>query len=111
MPKTRFDLTDGGVSMALLESANPSPENPIKSLLVVNAAGYLTTSMPIEIRQTGSKIFKIYMIEMDNPPEGIAVAMGTGESDNSGKVINNDVEVKITEPITGAKSNFYLPKG
>lgn len=98
------------VSFALTESANPSAENPVELLLVTQAEGYLSTSFPLEIVETGGKTFRIYLIRLEDTPEGVATAEGGGTADNSG-VLAQAVQVDVTEPVTGARSSVRLPGG
>jgi len=108
--QTDFELSEGIVSFALTEASIPSDNDPVELLLIARAAGYLSTSLPLKIYQTGSKTFRLYMIKIDDPPEGVAQEEGSGQADNAGTLLQ-DVDVEVTEPVTGAKSSVELPQG
>jgi hypothetical protein len=108
--QTSFELSEGMVSFALTESADPSPDNPVELLLIAETNGYLSTSLPLKIHETGSKTFRVYMIKINDPPEGVARAEGDGQADAFGTLLQ-DVQVNATEPITGARSGVELPQG
>ena len=73
-PKDDFTLNDGFISFGLTEAVTPTVEAPVKLVVVAKAAGFLPTSMPVYIDQTGSHTFSINMVEMNNLPDMLTAA-------------------------------------
>ncbi len=110
-PKTTFSTRSGFVNFALTEAITPSENTPVRVVLVAEADGFLPTSIPLNIYNAGSAVFTVNMIELNNPPEGVAVLRETGQTDNSGAVTENDIHTVATEPGAGAYAGIYLPVG
>ncbi len=110
-PKTSFTTNEGFVSFALTNDFIPSETSPAKLVLVAKADGFLPTSMPLNIYEVGDAQFTIHLIEINNPPNGAATAAGTGTTNATGTLIDNDLKVTATEPSTNAFTSIRVPVG
>lgn len=110
-PQSEFITYQGIVSFAITNDFVPSETSPAKVVLVARAEGFLPTSMPLNIYEVGDAQFNIHMIEINNPPNGAATARGTGTTNATGALINNDLEVIASELSTSAFASIKVPVG
>jgi len=85
----------------------PSSDNPISFIVVAKADGYISTSMPIKIYQEGNYQFKIMMVKLDDPPEGVTVE----EESNAGDLNNGEVAQDITVETGGSEASITFNQG
>jgi hypothetical protein len=110
-PKVTYSINEGFVSFAITNDFIPSKASPAKIILIAKADGFLPTSMPLNIYEIGDAQFTIHMIEINNPPIGTATAEGTGATNSTGTLLNNDLELTATEPTSNAFTSLNVPVG
>jgi len=105
-PSTLFTIKDGTVDFALADGVTPSQDSPVELIISANAKGYIPTSKPCIIKQSGIKTFQIWMVAKENPPEGVDVTKSnSGATDSNGNV-TSDVSIS-----TESGASVTLPRG
>ena len=84
---------NGFISFGILPEYNPSISSPINFTLIASINNYLMTSREIKISEVGDYYIKISMVNIDNPPEGIAVKTADGIGNLYDGFLRDDVEI------------------
>ncbi|HDQ44326.1 MAG TPA: hypothetical protein ENN17_02340 [bacterium] len=111
-PASRFSVTEGLISFGIREGVTPTPDSPLELRLIVNAAGYLPTSLPVVIDSTGSHPFSVFMVLKSDPPEGVSTTSdNSGQAGNNGAVLGAIVVSTDPEPESGCAATVTIPQG
>jgi hypothetical protein len=111
-PVTSLTSAQGLLSFSFADDVIPSASTPVKLNLICTANGYLNTSKPIQIFETGTSSFEIVMTSVDNTPAGvISNTEETGEASGSGGT-SEDIILSSGEDISsGASAAISIPSG
>lgn len=111
---TNFKTANGFITVGVPSGTSLSSNNPIKFHIVAHANGYLSTSIPIEIRQKGTQHIVVNMVEINNTPDGVAaVKNSNGYTNSNGEVSNSII---LTTPTVNTnfeqtKASVIIPAG
>ena len=108
--QTEFITENGVIAFALTEQTSPSENNPVELIVQATVSGYLPNTLRLDLVETGSKTFKIYLINLSNSPPGVAVTTGQFQTDENG-IVQEDVVIKAIEPVTGGTAELNIPQG
>ncbi len=105
-----FVITKGLVSFGIYSDREPTPDNPLKFNVVLEAGGYVTTSVPVHIYEKGRTSIDIGLIEKLDTPEGVSYKITTMETTNG--VLNED-ETMVTDVVSGTntRATLFAPQG
>jgi len=84
----------GMLGLALIPEAayTPSETRPIVFNIVTDLSGYLSTSQKITVVSEGRNQYRINMVRLDNPPQGVTVNRETG--------VATAIDGRIQDPAT-----------
>lgn len=104
-----FTSSNGIVAFGLVEGTT-LPLTNVSVLIKVN--GYLTTSFPVTIASPGYTAFNMYVVNIANPPDGVAIS----QYSNAGTCVNGVLssESILNTNLTngaGGISKIRLPQG
>lgn len=91
----QYSSQRGIMGLALIPEAayTPSESRPVVFNMVTDLPGYLTTSQKVTIVSEGRNQFKVNMVRLDNPPQGVSVNRETGVTDAIDGRIQNPATV------------------
>lgn len=109
--RSAFISPSGFMALGLEPDVVPSASNPIKFNLVIEANGYVTTSLPILVKEKSRRSYTVRMVKISDPPQGVATIV-----DHAAVAVDGIVEqaVEVSTPIvssTNTKATFILPEG
>lgn len=113
-PVTNASLTSqqGLLSFSFADNVIPSATRPVKLNLVCTANGYLNTSKPLQIYETGTSEFEIIMTSVTNTPVGVKT--NTVLAGTSSKISGLSAALVVSsgvEPSSGASAEISIPSG
>ncbi len=71
----------------------PTQENPITFTLIAHLNGYITTSKPIIISEENTYEYRIDMVNLTNPPNGVSVKQQNNVANVNNGVINQTLSI------------------
>lgn len=98
--ETDFEVAEGFLALKIVNII-PSEDNPVNFTVVASSSGYLTTSQPVHITDTGQQILVVRMVNLSNLPDGISVKQQDFELGTDGSLTD---PVEIETPLTANKS-------
>lgn len=111
-PANQFTFDQGLIGFGIQEGVTPTPDSPIELRLLVNAEGYMPTSLPILIDSTGGHPFTIYMLMKSDPPVGVeSTSDNSGQAGAGGTVVNTVIVSTDPEPVSGCAVTVTIPQG
>jgi len=104
-----FIAKQGFLSLGLVSSSEfiPSPESPISFTIVSELTKYLTSRKEINITSEGDYMLKVFMIDVDNPPDGVVI----DHAYNVGVLINGVLQEDITVSTSRNEAKIVIPAG
>lgn len=70
-PMSSISISNGFVNFGISNNLIPSESNSISVLMTFTAAGYQVKTQRIHLNSTGSNPFVVFLIQLNNPPEGV----------------------------------------
>lgn len=109
-PTTGMETSVGYTSFLVNSNFFPTEEEPIVYNLLIESDSYVSTSRVITVDDDGSLTYDVYMIRLNNPPEGVAVQQNTDGSSNTNGEVTSEivVEANASENI---QSQVLIPAG
>lgn len=103
----QYSSQRGIMGLALIPEAayTPSESRPIVFNMVTELSGYLSTSQKITVVSEGRNQFRINMVRLDNPPQGVSVNRETGVT----SAINGRIENPATVSTPSGKAKIEIP--
>lgn len=111
---TSITPSKGFLTLAVKKDVKPTSSNPINFHVVAHANGYLSTSQPVEIRTKGTQHFVVYMVKINNTPEGVAAIVNSNLSSNSSGVVSSAFVLQTPDAETNSekvKAKVTVPQG
>jgi hypothetical protein len=89
------ESNNGFITLALNPNGNykPSKENPVTFTLVATLNGYLTTSKIVSVTDEGNYEYRIDMVNLSNPPQGVSVKFQNNATTVNSGVVGQTVTV------------------
>ena len=84
--RTEYSTNVGVLSFGVSVESAPSPEDPVDLVLKVTADGYLETSRPVHLTGVDAEAIIIFVVDLANPPPGVAVTTAPATADALGAV-------------------------
>jgi len=111
-PVSSFIVEDGLLSFGFDANFQPKEDSPLQILLIAKAAGYLTTTLPINVASEDAYSYTISMINKNNPPDGIStISENSGFASTNGQVENRIQMSTPPETESGASASINIPAG
>lgn len=108
---TEFEIEKGFLSFAIIDEIKPSTDMPVKFTLVASAPGYVTTSTPVNLVESGGNPLEIYMVNRDRLPDGVT----GGHVSNVGTTGSEGTQspIVIDEALVGTPlpARVFVPEG
>ena len=100
-----FHSAEGFLALAINPDVTPSLSNPAKFTIVTHLDGYLPNSKAITVYKEGNYIYDIYLVDINNPPNGVSrISNHSGHSNNEGVV---EEDIIVTTPNGMATVTIY----
>ncbi len=111
--KTSFTSGGGIVAFGVDPNGFSSADSTITISVLASANGYLTTSIPITINKApGCTSFNFYMVNIDNPPDGVSIMQTSNAGTVNNGVLNSESSLSTTLTNgTGGIAKIRLPAG
>lgn len=99
----------GLISLALNPAAKflPSESAPLHLSFVASLDGYFTASQSLSISRDGNYNLKIFMVDRENPPEGVTIV----KAENVGSLVQGIVQDELTVETEDGMVRLTLPAG
>lgn len=112
--QTEFEPDNGFITLGVPSGTVLSNSNPVRFHVVAHAKGYLSTSVPVEMREKGTQHIVIKMVEINNTPDGVAAVTSSGGFANSSGVVASTIN--LTTPAVNTsheqtKASVTIPAG
>ena len=109
--RSTYTSPSGFMALGLEPDIVPSEGNPVIFNLVIEAGGYVTTSLPVLITEKSRRAYRVNMVKISDPPPGVSTIV-----DNTAIATNGVVQqsVTINTPVvssTNTKAFLLLPEG
>ncbi len=98
------------VALGFNRSITPTPAKPIRFTVIAKAPGFVTTSLAVEIPDTGFFRFDIPMVELASPPQGIGVVTGSTNQGSGGTILPVTLQTSSTTD-KPEKARLNIPSG
>ncbi|MFU8813449.1 MAG: hypothetical protein ACNA78_10830 [Balneolaceae bacterium] len=87
-PTSSFVSSSGFISFAILDNLALDASSPVRFTIEAQAEGYLPVSQSVFITSTGNNPVEIYMVDINNLPDGVSVVqnMPVGALDAEGRI-------------------------
>lgn len=99
-----ISTNNGFLTIAVKKGIIPSETNTINFHLVASAKDYVTTTLPITIRGRGTQHFIVYMVDVNNPPDGVGAIVNTALSTDANGATLSDLTIS-TPPLSTTFEN------
>lgn len=98
------------VAVGFNRSITPTAAKPVRFTIIAKAPGFVTTSLAVEISDTGFFRYDIPMVELANPPQGIGVVTGATNQGTAGTVLPVTLQTSSTTD-KPEKARLNIPSG
>lgn len=98
------------VALGFRRDINPTSAKPIRFTIVAKAPGFVTTSLAVEIPDTGFFRYDIPMVELASPPQGVGVVTGTTNQGATGTVSQVTLQTNSSTD-KPEKASINIPTG
>lgn len=96
--KTVFESTDGFVEFGTNPYGKiPTESNPVKLVVVVEAAGYLQTSLPLNLVRQGVLEVEIPMVQISNPCDGVDIKVSSSAGFADDGILRDDLNAQTDD--------------
>lgn len=110
-PVSSLTAKQGIASFSLADDLVPSAQSPIKLNLVCKSTGYLNSSKPLKVYESGTTNFQVVLTNTTNTPSGVvSQSQGFGSANGSGGTAS-DINISVKENNTGANAAIKVPAG
>jgi hypothetical protein len=96
-----FKSVLGFLNLALKEGVTATKTNPVQFTITASAKGYITTSFPITVSESGGIGVKINMVAITNAPAGVGVMVDNTSLDatQAGSSTGTSTTISMSTPI------------
>ena len=95
---TNYSTDEGFFAFALNpDLRTPTEDSPVILRVVASAEGYVSTSQPIRITEDSDYDYVVYMLELDNPADGVVVLNNQDIGLISDGIVEDDIVVSTTD--------------
>lgn len=111
---TSLTCKNGFVTLALKKGVIPSTGSPINFSLEASAAGYVSSSVNVEITEKGAQFYKVKLVKITDTPDGIAAGQSTALTSNSGGAVQSQLVLQTPTMSTSGEPTFSevtIPSG
>jgi hypothetical protein len=109
-PTTGMETSVGYTSFLVNSNYFPTEEEPIIYNLLIESDNYVSTSQVVTVDEDGSLSYDVYMIRLNNPPEGVAVQQNSDGSSNENGEVATDIVVEANAS-DNMQSQVTIPAG
>ena len=108
--KTEFESVKGFISFAFLDDVVPDINNPLEIIIIAEADGFITTSLPLTITIPENNPVEIMMVNTSSPPEGVVgeVNQPIGSTSSTGHATSDIQFGTGRDPITNTRASFFI---
>ncbi len=100
-----YHSAEGFLALAINPDVTPTISNPAKFTVVPHLNGYFNNSKAVTVYKEGNYIYDIYLVDINNPPNGVSrVSNNTGHANNEGVV---EEDIIVTTPNGKATVTIY----
>ncbi|MBN1782984.1 hypothetical protein JW948_17755 [bacterium] len=110
-PITGLQVADGFCAFGFDSALEPSEGSPLIIVLIAQASGYVSTSMPLVIGTEGPHIYTFAMVKKDNPPSGVSTASQTGSASGNGSLSAGLNVSTVPGAGSNTSANVVIPQG
>jgi hypothetical protein len=109
LQKEEYIAQKGMITFALDQEAEfiPSSSSPVRFSIVANMDNYLTSTKELTITDEGDYMLKIFMVDVNNPPDGVSIDKLT----NVGKLINGVLQDPVSIVSQNGEAKIVIPAG
>ncbi len=105
---------NGFLTLAVKKGIIPSESNTINFHLVASANDYVTTTLPITIRDKGTQHFVVYMVDINNPPNGVGAIVNTALTTDANGATLSDLTIttpSVNTSFENTSATLNIPAG
>lgn len=107
--KEEYFAHHGIITFALNPEAEfiPSSSSPVRFTIVANLEHYITSNKEVTITDEGDYMLKIFMVDVNNPPEGVTI----DKLSNVSKLINGVLQDPVSIVSQNSEAKIVIPAG
>ncbi|MEW6775332.1 MAG: tandem-95 repeat protein, partial [Bdellovibrionota bacterium] len=112
LPAPAIETTDGSAVFTLAEGIVPDTDDPVDFTVLVTGEGFVPTSQPVRLFQTGDHTVTINVASLSDPPAGVSSAFYVEGSAGAYGFLEADLRIDTPpDEGTGASASVDIEKG